>query len=481
MLILGGFSRPAPLASAFAVEDPGGDRFAILRLGGGADPTPTIVRLDEEAKPEAATPVDVQVEVAARVGGQAFLFAEKGITRLPGLDAFGDTPRSLEERRFVKSPFPGRILAVASGGVVAVLAGVDRNGAAWLGRFDGIESTPIPLPAGVPMPIEGAAVRAAPDGRFRVALRSQHEVVVLSIDASGPAAPTATVGARCDVPAGDGILVDLGDRLCLLADEDSRRVGVEVGFDPQRGSLGTPRRFATFGDGVLVGALPGTDHRRTALVQSRDRLASFAVAEGAVAAAPEPAALVPWRISTPRFERALMLHVALLFTAWLACRRLRRPSIAPLPGTIVPAPLPRRVGAFLIDAVAVALIVLPLRFQVLSEGEIEYWMRHAVETDSREVVTLVWDTGALFAIVFTAFVTVFEAAFGRTPGKWLFRLAVIEQDGGAPSLGAAAARGMFHLLDTLYPITWPMTAILLLWRRQRLGDMWAKTIVVRQL
>ncbi len=209
---------------------------------------------------------------------------------------------------------------------------------------------------------------------------------------------------------------------------------------------------------------------------------SFAEFEGEVQPATAPPSLAAWTITRPRFERSFAIHIARLIAAWVFGRRFRRPAPRAVPGTLVPAPLFRRLLALLTDLAVAGAVLLPIRFSVLTGAEFEYWMRHMEEAQQSEAAAvMLWDTGSLFVILFTGYVTIAEAAFGRTIGKWLFELRVIELDGGPASLGASAARGLFHVLDTLQPLTWPMTIILLLWRRQRLGDFWAHTLVVRQL
>ena len=68
-----------------------------------------------------------------------------------------------------------------------------------------------------------------------------------------------------------------------------------------------------------------------------------------------------------------------------------------------------------------------------------------------------------------------EAVWGKTIGKWLFRLRVIGIDGTRPTTGQIALRNFFRLLDVQFI---PLLFIFLSPSRQRIGDAVARTIVV---
>jgi uncharacterized RDD family membrane protein YckC len=68
---------------------------------------------------------------------------------------------------------------------------------------------------------------------------------------------------------------------------------------------------------------------------------------------------------------------------------------------------------------------------------------------------------------------------GRTPGKWLLGLRVRAEDGGAADISALLVRNVFRLVDLL-PGTYAVGAVAVAvgGRRQRLGDLLARTVVV---
>lgn len=70
----------------------------------------------------------------------------------------------------------------------------------------------------------------------------------------------------------------------------------------------------------------------------------------------------------------------------------------------------------------------------------------------------------------------FEAAWGTTPGKRLFGLAVYE-DGGPPSIRAAVVRNVLRYVDALGFYLLGFFVLALTDRRRRIGDLLAGTTV----
>jgi uncharacterized RDD family membrane protein YckC len=72
---------------------------------------------------------------------------------------------------------------------------------------------------------------------------------------------------------------------------------------------------------------------------------------------------------------------------------------------------------------------------------------------------------------------VMEAAFGATLGKYLLGLRVRGEDGNGVGVGAALVRNFVRIIDVFCGL-----GAVLIWsssRRQRLGDLLARTVVVR--
>lgn len=159
---------------------------------------------------------------------------------------------------------------------------------------------------------------------------------------------------------------------------------------------------------------------------------------------------------------------------------------APAPATepAPPAPpgqedlLERRSGAALID---VALLTGVFVIFILTVGEIE--IRTESGTGWRISANLDPAWWLVYLAVVLAYYFVFEVAVGQTVGKRLLGLRVVRADGSRPSAAAIAVRTLLRLVDWL-PALYLLGFIAMLasgQRRQRLGDLAAKTRVARAL
>lgn len=118
--------------------------------------------------------------------------------------------------------------------------------------------------------------------------------------------------------------------------------------------------------------------------------------------------------------------------------------------------LNKRVIAFLIDVVALALVL-------------------GITTN---VAFMTWEPLGFLALggsVFAAFAyfVYFEAAYGQTVGKMAMDIVVISEDDTPITLKESAIRTLLRPVDTI-----GLVAMFLTDRRQRLGDLAADTIVV---
>ena len=96
-------------------------------------------------------------------------------------------------------------------------------------------------------------------------------------------------------------------------------------------------------------------------------------------------------------------------------------------------------------------------------------------------VGLIIEIIGLFAVVYIYDVAFEVLAAGRTPGKRWTSLRVLRADGRPEGLGASAVRNVIRLVDFL-PLVYVIGAasIITTTRNQRLGDLGADTIVVRE-
>lgn len=131
-----------------------------------------------------------------------------------------------------------------------------------------------------------------------------------------------------------------------------------------------------------------------------------------------------------------------------------------------------RFAAALIDYLIEAVILVALLL-VLAYGV-------GLSPSSGSVGVAVWVLGFFF--VFWGYNVGFEVLnSGRTPGKALNRIRVVLESGAPVTFGPSAVRNVIRLIDIL-PAAYlvGMTSILVTRRNQRLGDLAAGTLVVRE-
>ena len=84
----------------------------------------------------------------------------------------------------------------------------------------------------------------------------------------------------------------------------------------------------------------------------------------------------------------------------------------------------------------------------------------------------------LFCVLYLAYASVFDGFWGQTLGKALLGIEVVrEEDGAVPGVGRAALRALIFLFADMIAGVFVMLSSQ---RRQRPGDMVAKTLVVRK-
>lgn len=86
----------------------------------------------------------------------------------------------------------------------------------------------------------------------------------------------------------------------------------------------------------------------------------------------------------------------------------------------------------------------------------------------------------VMALLWLVYFTYFEGTSGQTIGKKLTHIKVVKEDGSTCDLGSALVRNFLRIVDHL-PFLYILGIILIAAtdKRQRLGDMLAKTIVVK--
>lgn len=142
------------------------------------------------------------------------------------------------------------------------------------------------------------------------------------------------------------------------------------------------------------------------------------------------------------------------------------------------APLGKRVGAFLIDALAGTVVLTPIW--------IFLWLSFLPQLELQPPLTYGWvllpllfitKMAAAVAILSIIYFPVAEAIWGRTLGKLAVGIYVTREDGRAAGWVPAILRRLSFLLE----IFW-IDAVFALFtkRRQRVFDLVARTVVVRE-
>ncbi|MGH9185989.1 MAG: RDD family protein [Acidimicrobiales bacterium] len=151
-------------------------------------------------------------------------------------------------------------------------------------------------------------------------------------------------------------------------------------------------------------------------------------------------------------------------------------------------PYEDRVSIATPEGVAVELVLAGLgsRFiarildSLVQAGFILAWLFLLVASNGAAVVVAIGVVGAFLG--WFAYDIAFEAlASGRTPGKRWSKLRVVAADGGPVGVGASAVRNLLRLVDFL-PAVYAVGAIAIVVtsRNQRIGDLAAGTLVVRE-
>jgi uncharacterized RDD family membrane protein YckC len=129
----------------------------------------------------------------------------------------------------------------------------------------------------------------------------------------------------------------------------------------------------------------------------------------------------------------------------------------------------RRIFATIIDG-----FVLGLAYDVLTSI---FHRPHASNVHLTHVTSGAGFGWLLFAL---AYYLVFEGVFGRTPGKFVTGIRVIDaRTGRTPGMFTVFVRTLLRVIDSLGGYLLAFIVVVLNDRRRRLGDMAADTLVIR--
>lgn len=132
----------------------------------------------------------------------------------------------------------------------------------------------------------------------------------------------------------------------------------------------------------------------------------------------------------------------------------------------------RRVVATIIDGLVfgVAYWLLALAFgDIRTEGEAANW-----------VANLPVAASIAYGLFVVGYYLLLEGLLGQTLGKLAVGIKVVaDATGQAPGIAAVAIRTLLRLIDGLFSYAVALVSVLASAKRQRLGDMAARTLVVR--
>ncbi|MCH8053476.1 MAG: RDD family protein, partial [Planctomycetes bacterium] len=190
-------------------------------------------------------------------------------------------------------------------------------------------------------------------------------------------------------------------------------------------------------------------------------------------------ASMSWR--TQSMAAFVLLGVLLLFAFLRRGDSITRD--AELPAQYAVAGYWRRLVSFVIDFAPIAIATNRLWMGPLDEWLAEY---HEIQNEGGPVppfsdeLLIAW---ALCCVAFSAYCTLCEALFARTPGKAVVRCRVVDEAGGRCGFSVILIRNLVRMIE-LFPLfqLWPTFILMLFTRnRQRLGDLLARTIVVEHV
>lgn len=473
LLLLAGTLGPSAPRSVRTVRDADGAVVAFRDADPASQET-ILVRASADGTPKACAVVAARADGLARVGGSLFAFSSAGATELRehALERLG--PDAFETAAFVDEPLGFDIGGAASNANAALVVGIDGAGRVHARRFDGIAFSSVALP------LDGAvlatAVAAHGDGEFVVAAAQSDTIALLRVGTDATAAVLA-----------DRVAMAPAIALAFAADGDGIRLSAQsndgewwtVAFDAGLRQH-DPRRIATGLERERLLAVAPGEERDVALWATSDDLVARAL-DGAASALPNWCGA--YLASRPHFLHPMLLHfVLLLLGAWVL-RPLERFDDAP----ILPlAPVLRRLGAFLVDFVLGTMVACVVYFTATGDAVRGFFLDRYDAVIAGGVVDPL--TGSLFkdmqlawVFVLTAYFAISESAFGCSIGKRLFRLRIVGTDGRTVAPGQALVRAMLLTFDLFLNLgLLGATVALLTRRRQRLGDLVARTVVIRR-
>ncbi len=185
---------------------------------------------------------------------------------------------------------------------------------------------------------------------------------------------------------------------------------------------------------------------------------------------------MPARPETPENIQSLLMVALMVLLALSLWQRQKVPPLGTLPKEMQTARLYLRIPAALVD-LAIPTLVVAILFGALTEPLFTAMLRRWTNVYSSPMLlahesSIWWMLG-----LYIGHVGLGECIFGRSIGKAVFRLRVVNMAGGRPALGPVLIRNFMRLPELALPVL--LIFMVVSTDRQRLGDLLARTLVVR--
>lgn len=187
-------------------------------------------------------------------------------------------------------------------------------------------------------------------------------------------------------------------------------------------------------------------------------------------------------ISQWTFQLGTLLLLLLVFTGLFTIRRNSMVQVVHLPPGFERALHLQRLAAWLIDFTPftyAAAAALRLSWREAFASLTGWALTAGIETSFPDPPVLMW--WGLSCGGYVLYSLIMESLTARTVGKVLLRCQLLSESGGRPAFWQILARNALRLLELMPPF-WVFAMLVVLSRnRQRLGDIFARTVVVRRV
>ena len=139
-----------------------------------------------------------------------------------------------------------------------------------------------------------------------------------------------------------------------------------------------------------------------------------------------------------------------------------------------------RIVAIIIDTIILMIIMVIIALPLGLSAFMFSAMTDVTSMMNMWANAAAWSIFAIInAIVWLLYFTYFEGKTGQTPGKKAMNIKVTTEDGKQPTFAEALIRTILRIIDGLFLYLLGLIIILVTEKKQRLGDVLAKTIVVK--